>query len=236
MQTRAAVPDLASRAMIVVDDRFDLIADVVVGFCARAGIKAVERLHHELAPRQCRPFGDVVARALRDDASLQPVFDALAVDVAAACGDFGDVALVRQAAPCVRVNPPAREDLVVPFHTDGWAGNPQRQWAIWIPVVDVVDEEGLWITDDATAAAFLDPAARLPALQATMRAAARPVRLRRGEAIVFDANVGHGSIAHRVDRTRFSVDLRVAPANSVRRSGWRPRPVPTTPFAVVARG
>lgn len=204
------------------------IVDRATDLFARVGVAGkLEDLHRTLPPRQVRAVADAVAAHLARDVELESLFDDLAQRVAAARGAdegfSGHEPLARQAAPCVRVNPPRRPDLAVPFHTDGWAGNPRPQLAIWIPLVDVAGDEGLWFVDDVDARPFRCSGTRLGTLQPAMRARARPIAVVRDDAIVFGADVGHGSVVHDIERTRVSIDLRVAPASAVRRAGWRPR-------------
>ncbi len=235
MHRRPCFLDRASRAFVVVDDRGRAVADAVDEAARALRLRGpLFALHEEATPKLVRRLGDQLAAACCAP-PIAGLLDSLLVDIANefAGAEFAGAEFaggrVRQAAPCVRVNPPRRADLAVPFHTDAWAGNPDPQLALWIAVVDINGDEGLWIVDDdVSAAVFADldrGVATFDGVQAQLRAAARPLQLRRGEAVVFDANVGHGSIAHDVDRCRVSVDARTAPKDAVVKTGWRPAPL-----------
>ncbi len=212
-----AVHSLQPEVDVVADPRFHELAALVRELAPDVGAPAVlERWHELMSPKLVRPLADRLATLLA--CAGQGLFAAIALDVGRAA--FGDVALVTQRSPYVRVHPPRRPDLAVPFHSDAWAGNPSPQRTIWVPLVEIHGPEGLWI---APADGPVDPAARLDTLAERWGPVARPVTLHRGEALVFGADVGHAAIAHEVNVTRFSVDWRVAPADAKGRAPWRGR-------------
>ncbi|MDP2340737.1 MAG: hypothetical protein Q8O67_07260 [Deltaproteobacteria bacterium] len=211
---------------MIANPRIRVVVGAVVDAAVALSIPVpLERFHERgHTARMVRLLGDKLALACTRD-PIVSLLDELSAEIGAAA--FGDVELVRQLEPCVRVNPPRCPALAVPFHTDAWAGNPRQQRAIWIPLVDIQADEGLWIADDDAGRCFASgvdgQTARLHAVHDQVRAASQPVRMSVGEAIVFDADVAHGSVPHEVDRTRWSVDVRVAPASAVRLTGWRAR-------------
>lgn len=118
-------------------------------------------------------------------------------------------------------------DRAMPFHIDRYTQQEApSQRALWFPLVDIEGPEGLWLVDDDVMQTAL---ARGPLSdqQALLRAHARPVPMRIGEALLFGAHTGHGSVTHQLDRTRVSFDLRVARAQDAPRGrlGWRSRPL-----------
>jgi hypothetical protein len=199
---------------VIADARCHHLGELVRQLAPEVGAPAaLERWHDLMSPKLVRPLADRLATLL--SRAGQELFTALALDVGRAA--FGDLPLVCQVVPYVRVLPPRRPDLAVPFHSDAWAGNPSPQRTIWVPLVDVGGAESLWL---APHDGPVDPAARLDSLAARWVPKARPVTLCRGEALVFGEDVGHGAVAHDADVTRVSVDWRVAPVTAKGRAPW----------------
>jgi hypothetical protein len=222
LHEREAIAAGRSTARVLTHPAIEAVVVAVVDAARALAVPVpLERVHERgLSSRMLRVLGDRLALACAR-APIAVHLDALCLEVGrAAFGD--DVDLVRQLAPCLRVNPPRCPELCVPFHTDAWAGNPREQRAIWIPLIDIEADEGLWIADDDVSRSCAAPA-RLAVVQGVMRASATPVTLRVGEAIIFGADVGHGSVPHEVDRTRWSIDVRVAPASAMVATGWKAR-------------
>ena len=111
-----------------------------------------------------------------------------------------------QHPPKLRFRPPG--SLGAEFHTDAWARNPADQLIIWVPLVDVVGEEGLWLTPPS-ATGVLETCAFAEA-QRQLRQAAKPLPMSVGEVLLMDATTGHGAPRHSTSRTRVSVDIRIS--------------------------
>lgn len=133
--------------------------------------------------------------------------------------------LAVQHPPYVRVVPPGAPHAVKAFHWDAYVGHPTRQWGLWVPLADVAGPEGLWLVDDDVAAPFVAQGALTEAASARLRAAAWPVPMKRGQVLVMQSFTAHGSVAHSLDVTRLSVDVRFSldgeqPQGAL---GWRAR-------------
>jgi len=93
--------------------------------------------------------------------------------------------------PCFRVHPPGW-DSISPFHKDSEYGLSPEAINVWIPMTPVWDTNSLWIGTYGGGRNDL-----------------RPVCLRYGEALLFDAvNLLHGSKENQTDSTRVSFDFR----------------------------
>lgn len=154
-------------------------------------------------------------------ADVRERVDAVCAYVAALEGVTGELVVQRNAY--ARVLMPG--DRAMPFHIDRYTQQAApSQRALWFPLVDIEGPEGLWLVDDDV---MRDALARGPLgdQQATLRAHARCVPMKMGEVLVFGAETGHGSVAHTLDKTRASFDLRVCLAGEQPRGrlGWRSR-------------
>lgn len=186
---------------------------------------ALRERRHDLA----RTLIDAAA----DGGPLRPRLHEIARAVAFAC--LGPPPWVMQARPYVRVHPPRKKDAVTPFHVDAWALHPRQQVTIWIPLVEVLGPEGLWLADDDVARPWFDGSRALQEAQAPLRSVARSVAMVVGELLVFGPWTAHGGVLHDNDRTRVSLDVRVAPAGHgpAPGMGWAGRPLDDGPRATL---
>jgi hypothetical protein len=102
---------------------------------------------------------------------------------------FLDVPTIRH-EPIFRIHPPGW-DSISPYHKDSAYGLPLGALNVWVPLTEVWDSNALWIESDEDRHDF------------------RPVRLRHGQALIFDAvRLTHGSQKNETDYTRASFDFR----------------------------
>ncbi len=111
-----------------------------------------------------------------------------------------------QHPPRLRFRPPG--SLGAEFHTDVWANNPADQLIAWVPLVDTLGEESLWLVPPAETRALDEES--FEQAQRRMKAVASPLPLSVGEVLLMDASTGHGAPRHEVGRTRVSVDIRLS--------------------------
>lgn len=92
--------------------------------------------------------------------------------------------------PMLRVHPPGY-DSISPVHKDSDYGLAAGAINVWIPLTRVWDSNALWVESESGRGDF------------------RPVPLRYGQALLFDAvRLAHGSRTNETDVTRVSFDFR----------------------------
>jgi len=119
----------------------------------------------------------------------------------------------------IRIHPPDRPDLNVPFHTDAWYGHGPGERNVWLPVCGARHTAGLQVLQLATSRRLTELAIRrclsLAEMQQLFLRHGRPVHLRAGEALLFTGEHLHGSVTNETGMTRVSLDFRLV------RSGTR---------------
>lgn len=209
----------SSARLYTLPEAAQLTTALVSDCTARCWGIAPERFH------QTGRFPEELQRALIAALETQrALLDALVLAVARRELPRG-TELAVQEKPYARVVPPRCPEAVKAFHWDAYVGHPRRQWGLWVPLVDIEGDEGLWLVDDELVTPWLARGELTQGASDAMRAAARPVPMSRGEVLVLQSHTGHGSVPHSLDRTRLSFDVRFAIAGEEPRGaiGWKAR-------------